>query len=107
MLLGLHLIVEHAAAARAYLGQLNPKDDASGTGPQAYARNSLRVRELQASLAKAKEPWARHLAQELRALNLMVDGFRALSDKRNQVAATFTTRLLQRHPKSLAVLLLQ
>ena len=39
-LLTLQLIVEHAAEAKAYLGRLNPKQDASGTGSQGYNKNS-------------------------------------------------------------------
>jgi len=105
-LLTLLLIVEHAAEARAYLSRLDPKQDTSGTGGQSYNKNSLRLRELRTALGKPGHEWEHYLADELLALGLMVDGFRALSERRNQAASTHTDRLLTHHPRSLVVMLL-
>ena len=104
--LTLQLVVEQSRAAKTYLQQLDPKNDDSGTGAQAYGYNSLHVRSLRATLDKPQNDWQRYLDVQLQALNLMVDGFRALSDKRNQAAATHTTRLLERYSRSLVVLMM-
>ncbi len=105
-LLALHLIVEHSAEAHDYLSRLSAKDDASGTGKQAYNRNSLRLRELRSALGRPEQAWESYLAEELRALRLMVDGFRALSERRNQAAGTHTSRLLANHQRSLLMMML-
>lgn len=103
-LLTLLLIGMHTTEAKAYLSCLDPKNDASGTGSQGYDRNSLRLRELAHTLKKPQADWEHYLAEELRALELMVDGFRALSERRNQAASLHTGRLLSHHPRSLVVM---
>jgi hypothetical protein len=105
-LLALHLIVEHTAEAHDYLGRLSSTDDASGTGKQAYPKNSLRLRELRSILGKPKPGWESYLAEELQALCLMVDGFRALSERRNQAASTHTSQLLANHQRSLVMMMM-
>ncbi len=105
--LGLLAVVEHAAAARTFLGRLRADDDASGTGAAAYPFGATLFEQLHRRLPPADtEAWARGLRPELQAALHLASGLRALSERRNLAAAGHVERLLAEHPHSCVVALL-
>ncbi|MBX3463098.1 MAG: protein kinase [Planctomycetes bacterium] len=101
---GLLAVVEHAVAARAFLGRLRPGDDASGTGAEAYALGATLFEQLQRRLPEQdSEAWQRGLRPELQAGLHLASGLRALSERRNLAAAGHLDRLLAEHPHSCVV----
>ncbi|MFN9758410.1 MAG: protein kinase domain-containing protein [Planctomycetota bacterium] len=105
--LGFVLLSLHADAAQAFLGQLQPGDDASGTGCAAYPLGAAAFDGLLRRVPEAQQaPWAPALRHELQAGQRLAAGLRALSERRNVAAAGHLDKLLAEHPHSLVVAVL-
>ncbi|MFO0275763.1 MAG: hypothetical protein ACK533_00645, partial [Planctomycetota bacterium] len=105
--LGFVLLSLHADAAQAFLGQLQPGDDASGTGSAAYPLGAAAFDGLLRRVPEAQQaPWAPALRHEEQAGQRLAAGLRALSERRNVAAAGHLDKLLAEHPHSLVVAVL-
>jgi serine/threonine-protein kinase len=106
--LGFVALAAHSAAARTFLGRLQPLDDASGTGAAAYPLGSNLFDQLLRRLPEAdQEPRCAVMRGELQAGQRLAAGLRALSERRNLAAAGHLDKLLAEHPHSFVVLSLQ
>ncbi|MBL8751121.1 MAG: protein kinase [Planctomycetes bacterium] len=102
--LGLLAIVQHADAARDFLGRLRADDDASGTGTNGYSLGAVMFEPLLRALPEQDtEPWVIGLRRELQATQRLVAGLRALSERRNLAAASHVDRLLAESPHAFIV----
>ncbi len=92
----------HTAAARTYLAAVRSTDDDSGTGPAGYPLGFAPLETLLGQLP-AEATWTAGLRDELAACQLLAQGLRALSERRNLAAATYLERLATEHPHGLCV----
>lgn len=90
----------HLRAARAYLGSVSAKDDATGTGAQGYPLGLTTLDVLLTQLP-AEVPACLGARAEVQAARSLAAGLRALSERRNLAAASHLERLLQEHARSL------
>src|SRR5690606_285698 len=102
-LMALLQIQSHLHAASSYLSSLNQADDESGTRQDAYPLDALELQQLTRELRAGQSPWAKAMAEECHAAELMAQGLRCLSTQRNQQAAQLLQRLLKEHPQSLVL----
>ncbi len=91
--------------AQAFLAVLNPKDDNSGMGPQAFQDHasviSLQLPDLQHVLEQ--HDWTQALSQELSAARHLASGLRAISRGRNQAASSLIERVIRDHGNQLTI----
>lgn len=96
------VLQRHLRAAQDYLGRLRPADDDAGTGADGYPL-SFAVPELLLSRLPQDAPWASGLRTELAAAQLLAQGLRALSERRNLAAAAYLERVCQEHAHTLCI----